>query len=97
MTQIIVNNPEWQQVAALKANEKQTLLQQIQDAGYPLHNACQMGICAACMCHIATGHEAIIKDAKTPPGFPLADDEVMTCIAKVDASSSGDITLTTMY
>jgi hypothetical protein len=37
------------------------------------------------MCEIESGEEFINKEATTAPGFPLADEEVMTCIAKVQS------------
>ncbi len=42
-------------------------------------------------------YKHINKEATTAPGFPLADEEVMTCIAKVKADADGEIVLKSMY
>ncbi|MGB2111065.1 MAG: hypothetical protein ACPHY8_04270 [Patescibacteria group bacterium] len=49
------------------------------------------------MCEIEQGEEFVNKEATTAPGFPLADEEVMTCIAKVNSDEDGEIVLKSMY
>jgi hypothetical protein len=49
------------------------------------------------MCEIEKGEEFVNKEATTAPGFPLADEEVMTCIAKVNSDEDGEIILKSMY
>jgi hypothetical protein len=49
------------------------------------------------MCEIEKWEEHINKEATTAPGFPLADEEVMTCIAKVTSDEDGEIVLKSMY
>jgi hypothetical protein len=49
------------------------------------------------MCEIEQWEEFINKEATTASGFPLADEEVMTCIAKVKNNETWEIILKSMY
>jgi len=78
-----------------------TLLKQIQDAGVAnMPSACDFGICGACICNIEKGVEHINKTHRSEPGFPLADEEVMTCIGGIkpeSLDSDDEIILQTIY
>jgi ferredoxin len=77
---ITVHNTSGEVLTVFDAVAGKTLLSQIEARGVQIPNACQAGMCAACMCHIQKGEEYIVKDFRTEPAFPLGNDEVMTCI-----------------
>lgn len=94
---IIVKNISDKIEKEFEANGKKTLLSEIRDQDVEIHSACMMWMCGACMCKIEKGWEFINKSAKWEPAFPLYEDEVMTCIAKVDAKKDGEIVLKKIY
>jgi len=79
----------------------QTLLKQIHEAWVTdMPSACDFWICGACICQIQKWEEFLDKTFRSEPGFPLAQEEVMTCISglKKDADNQdGDIILQTIY
>lgn len=82
---------------------KDTILNQAKNAGIDMSFACLAGICSSCICNIEKWEEFVDKSYRMEPGFPLWDDEVMTCIGwlKKDISlndeASGEIVLQTWY
>lgn len=94
---ITIKNAAWEIIKTLDADINKTLLKQLEAEGVEIPSACFTGICWACMCEIEEWEEYINKEATTAPGFPLADEEVMTCIAKVKADADWEIVLKSMY
>jgi ferredoxin len=94
---ITIKNVAWEVIKTLDADINKTLLKQLETEGVEIPSACFTGICWACMCEIEAWEEHINKEATTAPGFPLADEEVMTCIAKVKADTDWEIVLKSMY
>lgn len=84
-------------VKQFPADLKKTLLSQLTDAGVEIPNACRAGLCGACICQIEWGEKVIDKSKITEPGFPLADEEVMTCIAGLGQDVTEDIVLKMIY
>lgn len=84
---IIIKDKEWNILKELSAEVGKTLLRQISDAWEEMHFACMTWICGACMCEVESWSEFIDKEMRTAPGFPLADEEVMTCISGVKKDS----------
>ncbi len=93
MNKIIIKNSSWEIVKELDQDVKKTLISQMRDAGVNVLAACHHGICGACIYKVNTWQNALKKDFKWSPGFPLWDDEVMTCIAWISEESSEDIEL----
>jgi len=83
------------------AKVSETLLKQIHEAGVKnMPSACDFGICGACICQIEKWAEHINKTHRSEPGFPLADEEVMTCIGGIKPESiqkDDEIILQTIY
>lgn len=94
---ITIKNASGEVIKTLDADINKTLLKQLEAEGVEIPSACFTGICGACMCEIEEWEEHINKEATTAPGFPLADEEVMTCIAKVKADAQWEIVLKSMY
>lgn len=94
---ITIKNASWEIIKTLDADLNKTLLKQLEAEWIEIPSACFTGICGACMCEIEKWEEHINKEATTAPGFPLADEEVMTCIAKVTSDEDGEIVLKSMY
>jgi ferredoxin len=94
---ITIKNASGDIVKTLDADLNKTLLKQLEAEGIEIPSACFTGICGACMCEIEQGEEFVEKEAITASGFPLSDEEVMTCIAKVKTDSEGEIVLKSMY
>ncbi len=98
---ITIKNKDGEILKTLDAKVGQTLLKQITDAWIEIHNACMFGICAACMCQIESWEEFLDKSLRTEPGFPLWDDEIMTCIwglkKEISPEETWEIILKTIY
>lgn len=94
---ITIKNASGDILKTLDADLNKTLLKQLEAEGIEIPSACFTGICGACMCEIEQGEEFVEKEAITASGFPLSDEEVMTCIAKVKTDSEGEIVLKSMY
>ncbi|MDD3646303.1 MAG: 2Fe-2S iron-sulfur cluster binding domain-containing protein [Candidatus Gracilibacteria bacterium] len=93
---IIIKNASGEIIKVIDADINKTLLSQLQDEGIEITYACHTGICGACMCQIESGSDNVQKSFRGEPGFPLGDDEVMTCIAGV-INKDEDIILKTIY
>lgn len=94
---IIIKNIDGVIEKEIPADLSKTLLKQLEEAGLEMQSACHAGICGACICMIDGGFESIDKSFSWEPGFPLGDDEVMTCIAWVSGNGEGDIVLRKIY
>ncbi|NVP17308.1 2Fe-2S iron-sulfur cluster binding domain-containing protein [Candidatus Gracilibacteria bacterium] len=93
---IIIKNKDGEIIKTIEADISKTLLRQLQDNEVEMAYACHTGICGACMCMIESGSENVNKSFKGEPGFPLGDDEVMTCIGGVKDKNI-DVVLKTIY
>ena len=81
MTRVSIKNADGEII--LKEYEidiAKPLLSQLENAGVEIPNACRAWICASCMCNAEQGGEHLVKNLRGEPGFPLADEEIMTCI-----------------
>lgn len=94
---IIVKNGEDHREKEFPATLWKTLLSQMRSADVEMHSACNAGICGACICTIEQWGENINKSFRTEPWFPLAREEVMTCIAGISSLKWPDIILKKMY
>lgn len=94
---ITIKNAAGEIIKTLDADLNKTLLKQLEAEWIEIPSACFTGICGACMCEIEKWEEFINKEATTASGFPLADEEVMTCIAKVKTGTDWEIILKSMY
>lgn len=93
---ITIKNANWEVIKTIEADLKRTIYRQLQKEWVELPSACFTWICGACICEIESWSENIEKDYKWEPGFPLAQEEVMTCIAWVK-NKDIDIVLRTMF
>lgn len=80
MIQVRVENKSWEHLWTVKVDSTKPLLKQLEVEGIEIPNACNMWMCAACMCSIKSGGEFAVKNLRGEPSFPLWDDEIMTCI-----------------
>lgn len=96
MTKITIKNSRGEIIKTIDADLNRTLLKQLEEAWVEMASACFTGICGACMCQIEAGEEYIDKSFKWEPGFPLAEEEIMTCIAGVK-QGDGEIILKSIY
>ncbi len=93
---ITIKNQAWEIIKTLEADVNKTLLKQLQNEWIEIASACYTGICWACMCNVDEWVENIDKTFKWEPGFPLAEEELMTCIAWIK-NKDEDIVLRTIY
>ena len=93
---IIIKNKDWEIIKTIESDISKTLLKQLQEAWVEMAYACHTGICGACMCQIESGSENVVKSFRWEPGFPLWDDEVMTCIWGIKDKDI-DMVLKTIY
>ena len=96
MTRVSVKNQAGEVLGSIEAEANTVLLKQLEAAGIEIPNACKAGMCAACMCHIESWSDAVVKDFRWEPAFPLWDDEVMTCIWSV-LDTDNEVILKTLY
>lgn len=97
MTKIIIKNAQWEIIKELDADLNKTLLKQLESQWVEIPAACYTGICGACMCEIESWEEWVNKSFRWEPGFPLWDEEVMTCVAGINPDVQGDIILKKIY
>lgn len=93
---ITIKNSSWEVIKTIEADLSKTLLKQLQEEWIEIASACYTGICWACMCEIESWWENIDKSFRWEPGFPLWEEELMTCIAWVKDKEK-DIVLKTIY
>ncbi len=96
MTKIRIENKDGELIKELSVKPWKALLSQLEESGVEIPNACRAGMCAACMCHILSGHKYVKKNTRGEPSFPLGEDEMMTCIWGV-IETQETISLKTMY
>ena len=94
---IIIKNKDWEVIKELEGTVNKTLLGQLTDAWVEIPNACRVGMCSACMCHIESGGEHLEKSFKWEASFPLWDVEIMTCIGWLKSEEEWEIVLKTIY
>ena len=90
----IIKNPKGEIIKEIDAKLGETLLNQARAAWVDLQFACLSGICSSCMCNIEKWAEFLDPAMRMEPGFPIADDEIMTCIGgiKKDISPEDEAT-----
>ncbi len=93
---LTIKKSTWEIEAQIEIHPKRPILKQLEEAWIEMHSACHAGICGACICNIESWHEKIDKTFLTEPGFPLAEDEVMTCIWGI-TEENGEIVLKKIY
>ena len=93
---ITIKNSNGDIIKEIDAELNKTLLKQLEAEWISLPAACYTGMCWACMCHIESWEENVDKSFRWEPWFPLADEEVMTCIAWLKDKDK-DIVLKTIY
>lgn len=93
---IIVKKSTGEIESQIEVVSNRPILKQLEEAWVEMHSACHAGICWACICTIEKWVEHLNKAFVTEPGFPLAEEEVMTCIGAV-TSWDGEIILQKIY
>lgn len=96
MPTVRIENAAGEFMKEMLIDANRVLLSQLEASGIEIPNACRSGICASCLCHIVQGGEYIEKSLRGEPGFPLAEEEVMTCISGI-RDTDETIILRTMY
>lgn len=97
---ITIKNSSWDIIKTIDAKLNQTLLKTITESWIEIYSACLNWICASCMCQIESWEQFVLKTFRNEPSFPLADEEVMTCIAKIKdefIETNNELILKTIY
>lgn len=71
------------EVREINVSANKMLLEQLEEAGYDIPNACKIWTCWACMCTVTSWADGIDKAWIREPMFPLDDVEVLTCTATI--------------
>lgn len=79
---IRVKDENWD-VKEVNIRANKMLLEELEEAGYDIPNACKIGTCGACMCQVNEGAEFIDNSGIREAMFPLDDTEVLTCTAVI--------------
>lgn len=83
MTQVRIENAKWEYIKNLLVDHTKPLLKQLEAQDIEIPNACNIGMCGACLCMSETSPELLNKSLRGEPAFPLWDEEIMTCIGWV--------------
>jgi len=97
---IKIKDKNWNILKEIEIDFSKTLLEQIRNSWVEIHSACNIWICAACMCKIEKWWEYLVKNFRWEPGFPLWEKEIMTCIwwvKKDNYDIEPEIILKTIY
>lgn len=84
MTEIRVENASWDLLWQITADSSKPLLKQLEAAGIEIPNACNIWMCAACLCNVPEWDKNLKKNLRWEPAFPLWEWEIMTCIGWVE-------------
>jgi len=90
---IIIKAKSGDIIKEFPADVNKTILSQLREQEVEVASACQHWICGACMMHIESGLDSVIKNKKTEAWFPLAENELMTCIWWIKEWATEDIVL----
>ncbi|QFR39369.1 2Fe-2S iron-sulfur cluster binding domain-containing protein [Candidatus Gracilibacteria bacterium 28_42_T64] len=93
---IVIKNSTGEIIKTIPGDTKKTLLKQLNESGVEISSACFTGICGACMCRVESGRDNIIDNFRGEAGFPLAPEEIMTCISGIKDENS-EVVLQTIY
>lgn len=80
MTKVRVENSKWDILWELEVETTKPLLKQLEAGGIEIPNACNIWMCAACLCNVPDGDANLNKSLRWEPAFPLWEGEIMTCI-----------------
>jgi len=83
MTQVRIENAKWEYVQEIEVDHTKPLLKQLEAHDIEIPNACNIGMCGACLCMSETAPELLTKSLRWEPAFPLWEEEIMTCIGWV--------------
>lgn len=95
MTQVRIESSKWELLWKVKVDSTKPLLKQLEAAGIEIPNACNIGMCGACLCNALDQDDYLDKSLRWEPAFPLWEWEIMTCIGGV-VETDEIITLRTM-
>ena len=93
---ITVKNSKWEIIKSISWDTKKTILKQLNEAWVELPSACFTWICGACLCNVESWREKIIDNFRWEAWFPLAPEEIMTCISWIKDENS-EVVLQTIY
>ncbi len=97
MSKIIIKSKDWKIIKEIDAKVWKTLISLITESWLEVASACHFGMCWACMYSIESWNENIVKNMKTEPAFPLAEEEVMTCIAWISKENWENVILKQIF
>ena len=80
MTKLEIINSKKESLWTMDIDTSKPLLKQIEAHGIEIPNACNIGMCWACMCMWVDWDTALNKSLRWEPAFPLWEWEIMTCI-----------------
>lgn len=83
MTKVRIENSKWEYIKELEVDHKKPLLKQLEADNIEIPNACNIGMCWACLCMSESDTNLLNKSLRWEPAFPLWDEEIMTCIGWV--------------
>jgi len=80
MTTVRIENAKWEHIKEVEVDHSKPLLKQLEAENVEIPNACNIGMCGACLCMSETDPKLLNKSLRGEPAFPLWDEEIMTCI-----------------
>lgn len=83
MTKIRVETSKGEHIKDVQVDHTKPLLKQLEAQDIEIPNACNMGMCSACLCTTTSSPDLLNKSLRGEPAFPLWDEEIMTCIGWV--------------
>lgn len=90
---IRVKDENWE-IKEVNVRANKMLLEELEEAGYDIPNACKIGTCGACMCQVNEWAEFIDNAGVREPMFPLDETEVLTCTAVLrEGAKDGEVEL----
>lgn len=83
MTKVRIENSRGWILWEVKVDSSKPLLKQLEAEGIEIPNACNIWMCAACLCNAPGWDATLNKSLRGEPAFPLWEWEIMTCIGWV--------------
>ena len=80
MTKVRIENSKWEYINEVEVDHTKPLLKQLEAHDVEIANACNIGMCGACLCMSESNPDLLNKSLRGEPAFPLWDEEIMTCI-----------------
>lgn len=88
--QVIVKDREGKEIWTFEANDSQSLTDLAAMNGIDIPVSCGGGICWVCLCQVEEWGEIVDGNKITTPIHPLADGEILACVAGITETAFTD-------